>query len=584
MKKKKAFTEDPVDSVEVMAVLRKCRVPQEVFQAMQRLESGYRRELEQSVAENVHAAQREELLREQLRLAEGARDELQAEGTGAKSEWEQMYAELKDARQQVAVLDARNKFLEKADEARRLLHVDLRDTQRRLAESRDAMGAVQQAAASRQLELEEHVHDLTVIQDELGHLLRQERLKSETRSAELANAKGAAASSNARVAALLDEKSVFEDEVDKLAAALHETLVEKTVLAERLISLQRQFLEAKQDAAAKIAELVNNVDTLVSVTRQYGRNKVRSRGGFEELGTVLQRECRREIERRAALVDNALRYAAKAKELAAAEAAEEAAVTKAAAMGYAQKREDQNFIPFGKDALYTKLKDAAVELSRHGLEHPSGALPEHPWGHRILFRPETAPIWTSVAVGAGKRRASPRRHAARPTRAGAVAATTASTTATGARGRLRPSRAITGAGAPHGVNTGREVGMRPAWHATAASAAALPKQQRREPSSVEPPFVASTPVEQGAVFSVAEVPLGSAAEAAIRAVAAAEVGTAEYSGATATPNTRYQAMSASTGLAVLDSDDKDEELAKRIAELECEHAQLQQQFQRVEGN
>eukprot|EP01052_Picozoa_sp_SAG31_P017778 SAG31_NODE_1231_length_9212_cov_2.857566_3_plen_235_part_00 len=186
-------------AAELQRLLNVAHVPKDVLTAIQRLEGSYRKALEEAVTENLHGRQREQILREQLRLAEASRQALQEEGSGIKSEWESMYKEVKDARQQHAVLDARNKFLEKADEARRLLHVDLRDTQRRLTEAQDQNLALQEEAARTQMELEQQIHDLTVIQDELGHLLRQERLKADAAVAELTNAKKAAATSNQRV-------------------------------------------------------------------------------------------------------------------------------------------------------------------------------------------------------------------------------------------------------------------------------------------------------------------------------------------------------------------------------------------------
>lgn len=46
----------------------------------------------------------------------------------------------------------------------------------------------------------------------------------------------------------------------------------------------------------------------------------------------------------------------------------------------------------GSTALYSKLKTAAVTLAAASSADRAAA--DHPWGHRILFRPETAPIWT----------------------------------------------------------------------------------------------------------------------------------------------------------------------------------------------
>ena len=59
------------------------------------------------------------------------------EGQAVKEEWQQMNRRMQDAQQRLAAVEARNVFLEKADEARRLIHSDLRDTQRRLVETRD---------------------------------------------------------------------------------------------------------------------------------------------------------------------------------------------------------------------------------------------------------------------------------------------------------------------------------------------------------------------------------------------------------------------------------------------------------------
>eukprot|EP01052_Picozoa_sp_SAG31_P017777 SAG31_NODE_1231_length_9212_cov_2.857566_2_plen_349_part_00 len=185
------------------------------------------------------------------------------------------------------------------------------------------------------------------------------------------------------MATLLDEKSVFEDEVDKLASALHECLEEKTVVVQKMTSLQREFLSAKQDAAGKITELVNNVDTMVNVIAQHARSKIRHGGGFKELGPLLERECRREIDCRTKLANNASRFAAKVHEVITIEAEPTAQVA-----------ESPSFDPFGQHALYSKLKSAASSLAAASSAEQD--MTDHPWGHRILFRPETAPIWTSV--------------------------------------------------------------------------------------------------------------------------------------------------------------------------------------------
>ena len=96
-----------------------------------------------------------------------------------KEEWQQMHQRVQEAEQKVASVEARNVFLEKSDEARRIIHNELRETQRRLVETRDENKRAQEAQATRQLDLEQQVHDLRSIQDEVGHLLRSERAEKE---------------------------------------------------------------------------------------------------------------------------------------------------------------------------------------------------------------------------------------------------------------------------------------------------------------------------------------------------------------------------------------------------------------------
>ena len=89
-------------AAEIQRLISSNRLPKEVMLAVQKLEGQYRKALEDSVSENLHGRQREQLLREQLRLAEEGRKALQVEGSGVKTEWESMYKEVKDARQQHA--------------------------------------------------------------------------------------------------------------------------------------------------------------------------------------------------------------------------------------------------------------------------------------------------------------------------------------------------------------------------------------------------------------------------------------------------------------------------------------------------
>ena len=73
------------------------------------------------------------------------------EGQAVKEEWQQMNRRMQDAQQRLAAVEARNVFLEKADEARRLIHSDLRDTQRRLVETRTPVEEPQMRADASQL-------------------------------------------------------------------------------------------------------------------------------------------------------------------------------------------------------------------------------------------------------------------------------------------------------------------------------------------------------------------------------------------------------------------------------------------------
>ena len=80
-------------------------------------------------------------------------------------------------------------------------------------------------------------------------------------------------------------------------------------MGDQLGSLRQTFLESKGASAAKIAELVNNVDILVNVIRVHTHSKVRKGGGFEELGPLFEREYRLEASRRAAMSRKSRRWA-----------------------------------------------------------------------------------------------------------------------------------------------------------------------------------------------------------------------------------------------------------------------------------
>lgn len=267
------------------------------------------------------------------------------EGQAIKEEWQQMNRRMKDAQQRLAAVEARNVFLEKADEARRLIHTDLRDTQRRLVETRDEHRRIQQESATRQLDLEQQVQDLRMIQDEVGHLLRTERAEKERLATGQATAQAAAAAAIARVGALLEGKALAEEEAAVLAAELAAERRKDSGFETQVHELRTQIEQLQQENDAKVAELVNHLDIVVGAVASHGRTMVRHAGGFAQLGTVIEHECKREVARRAALATADKRWASKVPDLV-------ADTNRAAAA--ARNRGRVAFQPFSEGSLYMR--------------------------------------------------------------------------------------------------------------------------------------------------------------------------------------------------------------------------------------
>ena len=312
------------------------------------------------------------------------------EGQAVKEEWQQMNRRMQDAQQRLAAVEARNVFLEKADEARRLIHSDLRDTQRRLVETRDEHRRIQQESATRQLDLEQQVQDLRVIQDEVGHLLRSERAEKEALARGQATSQAAAAAAIARVGTLLEAKALAEEEAAALATELATERGKESTLAAEVQELQSQMVDAQRQNDAKIAELVNHLDILFGAVASHARQMVRHAGGFAQLGAVIERECQREEARRAALAGADMRWASRASALV-------ADGTRAAA---AARRGPATFQPFAEGSLYVRYKAAAIQQSAPmALDAPDMALDDEPtpWARRTPFPvSHTSPFWASV--------------------------------------------------------------------------------------------------------------------------------------------------------------------------------------------
>jgi DNA repair exonuclease SbcCD ATPase subunit len=282
---------------------------------------------------------------ESLEAMQSELEAVRLEGQAIKEEWQQMNRRMQDAQQRLAAVEARNVFLEKADEARRLIHTDLRDTQRRLVETRDEHRRIQQESATRQLDLEQQVQDLRMIQDEVGHLLRTERAEKERLAKGQATAQQAAATAIARVGSLLESKALAEEEAAALAAELAAERGKESSLESEAQELRHQLEQLQRENDAKIAELVNHLDIVVGAVASHGRTMVRHAGGFAQLGTVVEHECKREEARRAALATADKRWASKVPDLV-------ADTNRAAAA--ARNRGRVAFQPFATGSLYMR--------------------------------------------------------------------------------------------------------------------------------------------------------------------------------------------------------------------------------------
>ena len=342
---------------------------------------------------------------ESLEAMQSEVEAVRLEGQAVKEEWQQMNRRMQDAQQRLAAVEARNVFLEKADEARRLIHTDLRDTQRRLVETRDEHRRIQQESATRQLDLEQQVQDLRMIQDEVGHLLRAERAEKERLAQGQATAQAAAAAAIARVGSLLEGKALAEEEAAALTEELEEERGKESSLDADLHELRVQLVEVQRENDAKIAELVNHLDIVMGAVASHGRTMVRHAGGVAQLGTVMEHECQREEPRRAALATADKRWASKAADFV-------ADGTRAAAA--ARNRGRVAFQPFAEGSLYMRYKVAATEQLRGadksepiavadaGSDGAPAAVPMDdeptPWARRAVFPvSHTSPFWASVS-------------------------------------------------------------------------------------------------------------------------------------------------------------------------------------------
>jgi|EP01047_Picozoa_sp_COSAG01_P039160 chromosome segregation ATPase len=194
--------------------------PLAILSVVRGADSLYRNALERQTLSLLQAERRAEVLDAARRRAEATLDSTKLELQAVKDEWQQMRAQMQATEQRMASMDARNVFLEKADEARRLIHAELRDTQRRLAETRDEHTRIQAQQATTQLDLEQQVQDMRLVQDELEHELRREREGKRALESARGVAQTAATRSIERCGELLEQTQQLEEDRATLDAQL----------------------------------------------------------------------------------------------------------------------------------------------------------------------------------------------------------------------------------------------------------------------------------------------------------------------------------------------------------------------------
>ena len=212
-----------------------------------------------------------------------------------------MYVKLKQSETRMAALESKNTFLEKSDQARRLLHTELRELQMRLMETRDSHLDVQHVSAAKVLDLQQDRENFMVIQQTISKELWKERTKSKQLEAELQRARAIAAGANVKISDLLDKNMVCEDDLLQAVGHGQELSRHNEELRAQVSALAQQLQTSRNDGAAKVAELANHLDILVSAVSSHGRALVRQGGGFTKLAALLERECRAEDGRRQSL-------------------------------------------------------------------------------------------------------------------------------------------------------------------------------------------------------------------------------------------------------------------------------------------